>query len=80
MRNDLPDPRCTAGLSQARLGELSGVSRQTVNAVERGIYDPALPLAFRIPGSVRGTYRGHVHPDGRESSARTPTSRHPVTG
>jgi putative transcriptional regulator len=34
--------------SQAELAERLGVSRQTVNAVETGKYDPSLPLAFRI--------------------------------
>ena len=34
--------------SQARLGELLNVSRQTINALETGKYDPSLPLAFKI--------------------------------
>jgi putative transcriptional regulator len=34
--------------SQARLAEELAVSRQTVNAIENGKYDPSLPLAFRI--------------------------------
>jgi len=34
--------------SQADLAEKLGVSRQTVNAIETGKYDPSLPLAFRI--------------------------------
>jgi putative transcriptional regulator len=36
------------GWSQARLAELLSVSRQTVNAIETGKYDPSLPLAFAI--------------------------------
>ena len=36
------------GWSQARLGEQLEVSRQTINAIETGKYDPSLPLAFRI--------------------------------
>ncbi len=36
------------GLSQAQFGELLGVSRQTVYAIETGKYDPSLPLAFAI--------------------------------
>ena len=48
MRNILPDLRAARGWSQARLGDELGVSRQTVNALERGKYDPSLPLAFRI--------------------------------
>lgn len=35
-------------LSQAELADRLGVSRQTVNAIETGRYDPGLPLAFKI--------------------------------
>lgn len=38
------------GWSQGDLAEHLGVSRQTVNAIETGKYDPSLPLAFRIAG------------------------------
>ncbi|TYC96841.1 helix-turn-helix transcriptional regulator [Arthrobacter echini] len=48
MRNRLIDLRLEAGLSQADLGSLLHVSRQTIIAIEKGKYDPALPLAFRI--------------------------------
>jgi putative transcriptional regulator len=34
--------------SQAELGDRLGVSRQTINAIETGRYDPSLPLAFKI--------------------------------
>ena len=40
--------RDARGWSQARLGEQLDVSRQTINAIETGKYDPSLPLAFRI--------------------------------
>jgi len=40
--------RQAAGLSQAALGEAVGVSRQTINAVETGRYDPSLTLAARL--------------------------------
>ena len=36
------------GWSQAELAERLGVSRQTVNAIETGKYDPSLPLAFKL--------------------------------
>ena len=48
MRNDLPELRRAAGLSQAELARLLKVSRQTVNAIETGRYDPSLPLAITI--------------------------------
>jgi putative transcriptional regulator len=48
MNNRLRVLRAEAGWSQAALAELLGVSRQTVNAIETGRYDPSLPLAFAI--------------------------------
>lgn len=48
MNNVLPLLRAERGWSQGDLAERLGVSRQTVNALERGKYDPSLPLAFRI--------------------------------
>ena len=48
MKNALPALRAERGWSQGDLAERLGVSRQTVNALERGKYDPSLPLAFRI--------------------------------
>jgi putative transcriptional regulator len=48
MRNRLRELRADAGWSQAALGEKLGVSRQTINAIETGKYDPSLPLAFKI--------------------------------
>ena len=48
MENDVRQRRLDRGLSQAALGDALGVSRQTVNAIETGRYDPSLPLAFRI--------------------------------
>jgi putative transcriptional regulator len=40
--------RAERGWSQGDLAERLGVSRQSVNAIETGRYDPSLPLAFRI--------------------------------
>ena len=48
MKNRLRVLRAEREWSQAKLAELLDVSRQTVNAIETGKYDPALPLAFRI--------------------------------
>lgn len=48
MKNTLPLLRGEFGWSQGDLAEQLGVSRQTVNALERGKYDPSLPLAFEI--------------------------------
>jgi len=46
--NDLAARRAALGWSQAELAARLGVSRQTVISIERGRYDPSLPLAFRI--------------------------------
>lgn len=48
MHNRVRELRGEHGWSQADLAERLDVSRQTVNAIETGKYDPSLPLAFRI--------------------------------
>ena len=48
MNNRLRVLRAERNWTQAMLADHLGVSRQTVNAIETGKYDPALPLAFKI--------------------------------
>lgn len=48
MKNRLKVLRAMRNWSQADLAEKLEVSRQSVNAIETGKYDPSLPLAFRI--------------------------------
>ena len=48
MKNRLRVLRAERAWSQATLAERLDVSRQTINAVETGKYDPSLPLAFKI--------------------------------
>lgn len=48
MRNRVRELRARRGWSQAELAEKLEVSRQSVNAIETGKYDPSLPLAFKI--------------------------------
>ena len=48
MNNRLKALRATRDWSQSDLAERLAVSRQSVNAIETGKYDPSLPLAFRI--------------------------------
>jgi putative transcriptional regulator len=48
VKNQLRVLRAERGWSQADLADRLGVSRQTVNAIETGRYDPSLPLAFGI--------------------------------
>lgn len=48
MHTDLRERREERGLSQADLGEAVGVTRQTINSIERGRYNPSLELAFAL--------------------------------
>lgn len=48
MQNRLRELRAVQRWSQADLADVLGVSRQTVNAIETGRFDPSLPLAFKI--------------------------------
>jgi len=48
MKNRIRELRAERDWSQAALAERLDVSRQTVNAIETGRYDPSLPLAFAI--------------------------------
>lgn len=48
MKNIIKDLRAERGWTQADLADRLEVSRQTVNALETGRYDPSLPLAFAL--------------------------------
>ena len=48
LKNRLRELRSERNWSQAELAERAGVSRQTINAIETGKYDPSLPLAFAL--------------------------------
>jgi putative transcriptional regulator len=48
MKNRLKEMRAEREWSQSELAGQLGVSRQTINAIETGKYDPSLPLAFKI--------------------------------
>lgn len=54
MNNRLRELRAARRWSQADLADRLDVSRQTVNAVETGRYDPSLPLAFKIAAVFEG--------------------------
>jgi putative transcriptional regulator len=64
MRNDVRELRAGKDLSQQALGAALGVSRQTVNAIEQGRYDPSLPLAIRIARYFGRTVEEIFHVDG----------------
>ena len=64
MNNRLRVLRAEREWSQAVLADHLGVSRQTVNAIETGKYDPALPLAFKIARLFERRIEGIFDPDG----------------
>ncbi len=61
MKNDMRRLREAAGLSQAELARRLGVSRQTVNSIETGRYDPSLPLAIAIARFFQSTVEEIFH-------------------
>jgi len=63
MNNRLRELREMHGWSQGELAERLDVSRQTVNALETGKYDPSLPLAFRIARLFRKRIEDLFIPD-----------------
>jgi putative transcriptional regulator len=48
MKNDVRERRNDADMSQADLAAAVGVTRQTINAIERDRYDPSIELAFKL--------------------------------
>ncbi|MBE0010582.1 MULTISPECIES: helix-turn-helix transcriptional regulator [unclassified Arthrobacter] len=63
MRNDLSALRRAANISQRELGEVLNVSRQTINSIETGRYDPSLPLAIAIARHFHSTVEEIFHVD-----------------
>jgi putative transcriptional regulator len=64
MKNRLRVLRAERGWTQAQLAVELEVSRQTVNAVETGKFDPSLPLAFRIARLFETTIESVFEPNG----------------
>jgi len=62
MNNKVRELRGERGWSQGDLAEKLDVSRQTVNAIETGKYDPSLPFAFRIAKLFRMTIESIFQP------------------
>lgn len=63
MKNRLRVLRAEREWSQADLAAQLNVSRQTINAIETGKYDPSLPLAFRIARLFGRSIEGVFEPD-----------------
>ncbi|KMY23523.1 putative transcriptional regulator [Actinobaculum suis] len=63
MKNNLAIRRKQAGWTQEQLAELLGVSRQTIISIEKGRFDPSLPLAFSIARVFECTIEDIFTPD-----------------
>lgn len=63
MRNSIRALRSAEGLSQRELAHVLNVSRQTVNSIETGRYDPSLPLALTIARHFHCTVEEIFHVD-----------------
>ncbi len=68
MKNRLKVLRAEHDLTQADLAEALEVSRQTINAIEKGKFDPSLPLAFKIARQF-GMSIEEIFLDGNETQA-----------
>ena len=68
MENTLPQHRQRLGWSQQRLADELGVSRQTIISIEKGRYDPSLPVAFRLAQAFHCTIEELFTPPHAEDS------------
>jgi len=71
MRNRLKVLRAERDWTQEDLATRLGVSRQTINAIETGKYDPSLPLAFKIARVFADSIEAIFIPDGDEPTERS---------
>lgn len=67
MKSRLKILRAERDWSQAQLAEALGVSRQTINAIETGKYDPSLPLAFKMAKLFKCSIEDVFTPDDGET-------------
>ncbi len=71
MKNDVRTLRAARGWSQAELAARLEVSRQTINAIETGRYDPGLPLAFRVARVFKRPIERIFHPEPSQIRGRS---------
>ena len=70
MKNRLKVLRAERDWTQADLAGRVGVSRQTINAVEKDKYDPSLSLAFELARLFGGTIEGIFYPDVEQNGSK----------
>lgn len=75
MENRLKELRATKGWSQAALADQVGTSRQTINALENGRYDPSLPLAFRLAAVLDSAIEDLFQPSAEDLGTKVPAGR-----
>lgn len=63
MKNSIRIRRAEHRLSQEKLAELAGVSRQAINAIENEKHEPSISLAFRIAFALGSEITDVFHPD-----------------
>jgi putative transcriptional regulator len=63
MKTNLRELRAVRQWSQSDLADRLGVSRQTINAIETGKYDPSLPLAFKMARTFKLKIEDIFQPD-----------------
>ena len=69
MRNEVRTLRAARSLSQQQLGEAMGVSRQTINSIEKERYTPSLPLAIALARYFERTVEEIFHVDEQNPDA-----------
>lgn len=75
MENHIRTLRESAGLTQLALAQQTGVSRQTINAIENNKYDPTLGLAFSLARTLGVTVDVLFVHDGNAGAKGTKTSK-----
>lgn len=70
MKNRLRELRAEREWSQSDLADRTEVSRQTINAIETGKYDPSLPLAFKIAAAFGKRIEQIFDPDDQQKTKR----------
>ena len=61
LENHLKEYRARLGVNQAQMGELAGVSRQTISLIERGDYSPSVTLALKLARICSATVEDLFH-------------------
>lgn len=67
MKNNIKVYRAIHDLTQESLAEKVGVTRQTINAIEKGKYDPSLELAFKLSRLFKVRIEDIFHYEGGEN-------------